>query len=592
MTYCPSVGPRVQGGWWGRGWTFGGRPTQSCGMRRRPSRRNRGIALLATVTLAAVAGVAAIVIITLTLDATRNESSAAERSDARAEAYAAKVRLEEALAEAPLFFYSEVHELERARICTEGDGRVVEPGGEWPAECGSSWGYQQASVPGDVRVELRPGNLDDANLNVKILSSAGKSEYGLELEYRPDSLARYSIYSEAGLNLEDLPAGTNELSGEIYSGGAMTLPNGAVSVSDGLFVAEGGYTGHPDGSSVAGEGARFYAGEPDTSGEIMIQDSQNLYATPPGSMAGAQAMFAGAIDIACPGTAATLKNGRATHLCLRAGEEIVAAAGGSVSVPEDVVAYLLIFSVEGAETVDVYTSAKTSSAPDSCGGTCNLAGSSAGSIAAGNHPGDTGYWTKLATAVLPTNGIVALDRDTHVGLCGENFDETGEACINWDGSGGMRVNRNVTVLAGSLVNPSDIYLSGPIDVAADRSFGAVAAGRVYIPYWARGVGADYTVVGSYSGLGLGDSGAGVSTYPATVPAGASRFGRLTIDGGVSGASIEAGFQLFDAVSIQGRDRHWKTPPILYPAMDGNWKVADMRYLPSIEVCGEIRCTNW
>jgi len=27
-------------------------------------------------------------------------------------------------------------------------------------------------------------------------------------------------------------------------------------------------------------------------------------------------------------------------------------------------------------------------------------------------------------------------------------------------------------------------------------------------------------------------------------------------------------------------------------MNGNWMISYMRYLPSIEVCGEVVCENW
>jgi hypothetical protein len=532
-----------------------------------------------------------LVIITLTLDATRAESATGERARAKAEAIDARVQIEEALAQSPLFYYNEVHALERARVCTQGDGRVVEPGNPWPRECGSVWGYQAAAARGDVRIEIIPGSLDEASTVIKIMASAGRSEYGIEVHYRLDSLARYSLYSSGDLNLTALPGGTNVLGGETYSGGGMDLPDGTVTVNDAVFVAEEGYTQHPDLSSIAGEEARFYAGVADTSGSIQVRDSAELYNNEPG-VSGTQAMFAGAVDVACPGTTAAVVNGRSTHLCLQAGADIAGIGGTTASIPAETVAYLLIFSAGGAETVEVYASSLSSTAPQTCGGGCNLAASSAGSIAAGRHPGALSYWTKVTTAPLPNSGIIAGDRDIHIGLCGENFVGSGGSCTDWDGSGGMRVERNVTVLSGSLTNPSNIYLSGPISVADGVSFGGVAAGRLYIPYWARSVGSDLEIQGAYSGLGLGGTGTSVSTLPENVGAGASRFGRLVLTGGVAGVGVDTGFELFDEVSITGRGRHWRNPPVLYPAMNGNWMISYMRYLPSIEVCGEVVCENW
>jgi hypothetical protein len=561
-------------------------------MQVRINRRNRGIALVATAAITMIAAVAALVIITLTFDATRVESSDTERALAKEAAEAAETEIQEALMEAPLFFYSYVHPLERARICIENGDVVVQPGEVWPVACGTQWTYQKATSAGDVRIELTPPNLNESRLKVRILSSAGRSEYGFESYFAPDSTGRYTMYDSGDLDLQELPeGGVNQISGEIYAKGVMTLPENETNIEAGMFVAEGGYENHPDQSPVSGEEARFYAGSADSSGDVVINDARDLYPVEV-DLVGAQAMFAAARDVACSGNTPQIVNGFSNNLCLKIGGSVVGKDGSVLTIPDEVGSYLLIFSATGESEVSVYYSNKINAAPVTCSSGCNLRTNSGGSLSSGLHPGGIEYWTLLGDLVLPYNGIIATDRDVHIGLCGSGFANIGGSCTDWDGSGAMSVKKNVNVIAGTLLDPADVFLSGPINVLDQVSFGAVAGGMIWFPYWNRAESADTLIEGTYTGLGLGLTQPSVATLPRVNGGSSNRFGTLMLDGGITGQDLDLSFGLYQNVEISGRGWQYTRPAPLYPSYDGTWNRVQRRPLGSIEVCGEIVCNDW
>lgn len=561
------------------------------GMLVHAKRKKRGVALLATAVITTIAAGAAIVVIKLTLDSTRSESAKIERIAAKAAAEAVRGEFEEALAEAPYFYYSTVFEHERGRICTQNGASVYQPGDAWPTECGTTWSYQQASSPGIVRVEIVAPGVDDARLRLRILSSAGRSEYGLEIHYATDSPARWTLYSEGDLALDELPGGSNTLGGEIYAGGVIYLPTVDTAMSGGIIASEGGYGNGIDTSPLSGNPVRFYGPAADGSGSTYVESIRELYPTGV-SLVGARAMFAANIDIACPASSPVAVGTHTSHFCAREGETLLDVDGNLVEVPAGVSAYLLITGASGAGSVDFYYSTKSSEAPSTCGSGCDLAGSSETSINAGVHPGDLSFWTRLGAFKLPDDGLIATDRETHVGLCGGGFVSAVGTCSNWNGAGKMGVDGNLTILVGSLTNVVDAYLSGPIATTNSTSFGVVAAGSVYLPYWNRPAAGSFTIEGAYTGLGLGGGTTSISTWPADIGEPANSGGTLSVGGGFAGTGIDTSFALYGNVAITGRARHWGAPPPLYPPFYGTWRIVATRYLTSIEICSQLACPSY
>lgn len=556
---------------------------------RTTRRGRRGIALLATVAISVIASVAAMVVITLTLDSTRAESTTLNRMEAIEAIESAQTRFEEELLVAPLFFYTSVFDLERARVCVVDESQVVQPGSAWPRECGTTWEYVQADDPGDVRLEISPPSNSDPRLMVRILSNIGGYEIGIEATYALDSTARYSLYSQEDLDLSVLPHETaSSVAGEVYSGGTIALPQWELTSSSGVVSAEDGFPRAPEESPYGANPVRFYGGIEDIAGDVAVYDIRELYPVEP-EVVGMRASFASVVDLACQGEVA-LVDGAATRFCLRAGDQLVNGSGDLVDVPEGASSYLVLPGAGASAGVLVYWSGKTSEAPATCGGGCDLASDSGTSIAAGTHPGDASFWTLLGEFPEPVGGVIHTDRDTHIGLCGGAFVEVDGSCTAWDAGGGVEIDSHLTIVVGTLVEPADVWLSGPVRVASGASFGAVASGRTLLPYWARTAGSDGIVEGAYTALGVGVSGDSVAVWPAVIEEGGNAGGVLRIKGGFAGTSIDTEFALYDSIVLTNFDRHWTAPPPLYPSATGEWRVVHQRRLTSVEVCGSTVCT--
>jgi hypothetical protein len=555
-------------------------------------RSRRGVALLATVVLTVIAAGAAMVIVSLTLDSTRSDATRIDRYDAYSAIRSAQRGFENELASAPFFYYTEVYALERARVCTAGDNRVVQPGTPWPSECGTQWSYQQADAPGAVRLEIEPSNIDEPNLNVKAISLVGRSVIAMQWSYAPDSAGRYSLASSSDLDLNQLPHGAgSELTGELYSDGVLTLPSFAIIGGRGVVSARDGYLGAPETSPYSENPVRFFGPTEDLSGNVPVYPIRELHPIS-GTASGMNAMFATSVEIACGTGTPVSVNGAATSLCLSPGGTVIGADLNPLVLPATATRFMLIFSQASDRSVDVYWSDRSDSAPSTCGGGCNLSSSSQASITAGEHPGAASYWSSVGTLLLPYHGIIHSSIDTQIGMCGSNFASTASACTSWNTTAGMEVRANVSVLVGSLLEPADVYLGGDIFVADTASFGVVASGRILLPYWAASTDEVQHLEGSYVGLAIGGYSAGVETYPAVNSSGSNTRDALLLEGGFTGNGIDTSFPLYDSIQIVGRARHWRTPPPLFLSPTGSWRLMSSTRVSAAENCGTSDCSGF
>lgn len=539
-----------------------------------------------------LATVAVMVVISLTIDSTRTESTLLARTSAEESVAAVRSAFEEELAVSPTFFYSYVFPHERARVCTRDGDAVIEPGSLWPAACGAVWAYQQASSPGATRMEITPPGPDDSRLQVRIISRSGNWEAGVDIYYALDSLGRFTLADENGLNLDDLPtSGTTTVAGEVYSGGEMTLPAFSIGDGRGTFAAEGGFNPGVEDAPIGGGSARFYSATSDLDAAIIIDDIREVVDSAV-DFDGLHGAVVDLVERACPGTSPTLLDGRASHVCLTPGGEVVNVGGDVVAIPESADTFLALPGVSSTGSIDVYYSSTVSEAVVDCAGECDLASESIAATSAGTHPGAASYWTLLDTVAVSDTGVVAASRDIHIGLCGVAFTQTAGTCTDWDGSGGIEVAENTTFVAGTLLDPADIYLSGPIYAADGVSVGGVAVGQVLLPYWARAVGTDGYIHGSYVGLGIGTDAPEVSTLPTgSIPSG-NVADTLYVVGGLAGASIDTTFPLYSDVELQEQPRHLTAPPPLFPSWTGTWRVVESLPVGSLDVCGEVTCSDW
>lgn len=527
-----------------------------------------GFAMIAVVLLTAVAAGLVLTMVVQATATTRRQVTNVDRSSAVSAAADMRIRLEDRLRIDPLFFYSETWEFERARVCTAGDGRVVEPSNPWPASCGTVWEYQDPAVASDVTVDLAPPSADDPTLKATITASSGDRSATFVTTYVPASPSRFAFAATQGLDVSALPA-SSLVSGELYSGGTMTLPDSSVTVTDAWLDAETGFS--PDPSTVpagADPTNRFYTSLFDLGADPPLRDLRSVLNVPL-TEASLRALYPTLTQLACPSGTPHLVGSRASWLCLQTGGEVVAADGTTETLPSDVLAWLLVFSAP--DRVDVYTSDVVSEAPD-CSD-CPLPGQSNASVNNGTHPGGYGYWTLFDSLPVPASGLIFTDTQTHIGLCGDEFAGSGGTpCHVWSGTQpGMAVDSSFTVLAGTFTHPADVFLSGPATPDAGVAFGAVATGSVLVPYWARASEVNLTVHGAYMAFGLGSSEPAFRTFPTTVDKtnSANLAPLLVWDGSVTAPEADLSLGLFEQVDVTGAPSLWRLAPPLFPA--GAWR---------------------
>lgn len=552
--------------------------------RRQALRTRRAVALISTTVSVILAAGVAVIILQLTLGSTRLASG---RTDVRLASEAAettRIAFETQLTVAPLYFYSHVSSLERARVCIEDADQVIQPDTAWPAACGDSWTYTTPDEPSAAFVEVTPPTSSDPRLTARILARSNGRHVGMTAYYILDSTARYTLLSTEDLDVSALPGGAAAaVSGELYAGGRVDI--GATNyLTDTLSISsEDGYIESVDLSPLSANDVRFYGPDPG-SGDVAIHSIRDLHATP---ITNLRSLYASIASFACPGSTPTLEAGRASSFCLEPGGTLVDSGGTPVAIPA-ATSFLLLPGGGGAGTVSVYWSDIDSEAPTTCGDPCDLVGDSAASLAGGTHPGSLSYWTALGDFPAPVSGLIYASEDVHIGLCGAGF--TGAGCTLWSGSDGVLADVSLTVMAGSLLNPKDIYLSGPIAVDAAVSFGAVASSQIILPYWATTASGTMLIGGAYTGLGAGeDTAASVETLP--VSPGATAVAVLSLTGSLSGTSVDTTFGLFDQVSLHGSDRQFYAPPPLYPASNGNWRRVETTQYTGYDRCGEAVCAD-
>lgn len=577
--------------------------------------------------LSVVAASITLVVVRQSLLAGRADAQRADAQAATRAAADAKARFEAALADDPAFFLRRVWEFERARVCVAVDDDpgpgvrhpVVQPGGDWPAGCGSAWGYQRAESPGGVRAEVRaPGGeyapagtvgagdeqARDTLLHLRILARVGDAEDGLAVVYRRDTAGRFVAFSDADLRLDDLGrgAGSSSLSGTVYTGGRMYLPGagaGTVTIADAQLAAaaaDSPFVPAPDDPAL-----RYYAPVPDPAATPPLRDLRRVAQNVP-TVAALRASASRARELACPSPAQTptkAPSGRASAVCLAAGRQVLDVSGSPLTVP-DAAGWLLAFGRSGPGTVDVFWTPTTPAPAGDCALRCSTVGLAAGEVAAGDHPGVWPFWTPrlLGTLALPASGVIAADGDVYLGLCGDAFLTAGAACDTVSGSApGMAVDVSTTVIAGSAGAPGDVYVAGPIHAVGDARLGVVAFGSVVLPYWSRPPGGVLHVDAALVALAPASPGrAPVRTVPAELaepvagdPNVAARF---ELVGSVAAAEVDLGFDAYAAVSLTGDARLSAAGPPWFPAFADRWRAARQSRLAPAAVCGLRACDGF
>ena len=279
---------------------------------------------------------------------------------------------------------------------------------------------------------------------------------------------------------------------------------------------------------------------------------------------------------------------------MSAGGAVRLNATTTVNVPSNATAYLLIFN-GSADTVSVYYSVNPINADPNCqSAACDFVtqGQADASASPLTNPGILNYWTTngnalLGTLPLPTDGLIATDQDTYLSSCSSgataNFAVLNATCPTLSGTApGMLVDSNLTVAAGTPQNPADVYLDGSINVASGDTFGVVASGSLYLPYWAHAPGTSTeTLDGAYTALGFGvdASTPAIASFPSSVGADSTNADDLAAALNVVGAlatpnlSLTLPFSYFTNTALSPSPTLDAASPPYYTNFNGTWEQA-------------------
>lgn len=429
------------------------------------------------------------------------ERRGAAAAVASAELDAAQGELETRLSLEPGFLTRTVWDRERARVCTADAATVRQPGQSWPARCGTMWTYEAPAGGVDgVVAQIALPRLGHPDLEVLLAVDSDGMAFGRQVTYRAGHAGSWALWSSADVDLDVATAGLDsiEVSGSVYTGGDLTV--GSAEIATAQVVTEGLFNGDRTTAN------RYAAGGPD-------DEPRDRFRARPMTTADLTEGVRAAHDAACAETTPRQVGTRAVSTCIVRGGEVLTDTGETVTVPTDARRYLLI---PGADAITLYVASGDQIGDvETCGAGCDLRAASATAVSAGTHPGVVGSWDLVGTLAWPANGTLATDADTVVGLCGSAF-RTGTACATWSGTEpGSRFGHGLTVVAGTIYEPRDLWIGGSLHATAPVTL--IATGQVGLPYWATTPNGDLTVDAAIVALGQGAT-TGLRAAPASRPA--------------------------------------------------------------------------
>lgn len=466
------------------------------------------------VLVATVAATIAVVAIQLGMFRISSEVRLTAVETATNTLHATRDKVRATMEQDPLGMYSYVLNEELPRVCVPTD-TVVNPGSAWPGSCGTFWEYAPAPAEATSGVMVTPPSPDDPSTVVQTFARVGNITVGAVDTYRVGTKMRPRIYSGGTLNLAGL--GVTEVNGPVYAFDDVTTTG--VTTSPGALVA----TEEDLVGALTGTGA-FYAARESDVGPPAVYTIRRVYTQPmpPSLLRSSFAVLSGA---GCPGIAPFAVGTTSSALCLEPGGQLRSAAGGLVSLPAGAQSFLIL----PGTTADVRIYASTASLDAMPGAACSASCDLSALASGATNPGNIAYWgTSLGEFNLPSSGVIGTRADVFVGLCGAAF-ATGGPCASNEAPSSSAFDRSFTVAAGTLSEPADVYLSGPIS-ATTGHVGVVASGDVVIPYFAAPAGQVLDLDVDIAALGEGSSSEIVRSWPNTTTTGGSARGRVTLDG--------------------------------------------------------------
>jgi hypothetical protein len=485
----------------------------------RTSSPRRGATLLVTVLLGLVAASITLVIVKTSLDNARSNASRRAYDVAYAAAKSTAEETARRLSADPLVLLREVGPDEPGRVCdavlVDDEPLVVASGQAWPQECGSAWYYE--TNENSTRVWVRPPTGTDPGLLVRAVVDVAGTRAGVQLRMLPGRSSAVTLSSESSLNLALLRrgGGTVQTDGLVHGLGLVTVPGSGVDFGAAAVMAsEVGFSGTRD------EDVRWYG---PTGGAEDIRDIRQVLDVPL-TVGMLRARHMELRQAACRGGAMRATAAGPTDLCLTAGRSLVNSSGDIVTAPATIGSWLLLPGRGGNGTVDVFYRIVSGDEALTCPSgqpACSLPQLAASTP---QHPSRLSTWTLLGRFDLPSGSLVATDTTTHLGLCGDAGIGLAAACTTY-GSGtdpGVTSERGFTVVVGTVSDPADLYLSGPVNEGAGR-IGMFVSGDVLVPYWSHAVSGALIVEADLAVLGR-SSADPLRSLPTDAPANADNVG--------------------------------------------------------------------
>jgi len=456
-----------------------------------------------TVLIVLTSATIAAMLLRVVVSAAANQQSRRAFEQASRTAQEIESRTRNQLARDPFTIFDEVLADEAPRRCDADLAAYPDPlpaGAAWPATCGTTWSYAgTGGVDEGVRI-LLPGSANPT-VTIEVFARVGGEQVGYRTILTGGGPARPLLYGSGDVTLDDLRRGigTVTVNAPVYVGGQLS-PGVAVFDDDVTISAEEGFDTVPATGTLAvpsgvdgGEGAL----------DIRALHSVPLASSNLGSSLSALR------HVACLDPSPANVSTSSSSLCLTAGGSLRLVDGTLVALPSGASAYAAWLVIPAGDAmVRIY----------------------ARTIVPVTYPGPLASWTLVGDAFIPGSGVIATDATTVVGHCAE----TNGACTDWTGDGqpGVTVDDHLTIVVGSIDNPADLHVGGPL-LGGDGRLGVVVSGRVLVPSGATPAASSLDVALWAAAIGKPAQSTLASNGPDTRPAlnwtGALLLERFTVD---------------------------------------------------------------
>lgn len=562
-----------------------------------------------------------LVLVNVSLSDLRTASVSESRAQARSSAEAAIDSYLAHISATPNGFLTEVHELERTRVCLADDSPVP-PGSPWPAECGGYWTYTDPTTgpveeQAEAALEVLPPGPGRPNLQITAVGRYGREHVALTATVARRTLSDWNLVTfDTGRPLalgdatDSSRINTPAADSAFWAAGGFNL---GANVPRGIYATSASMPGAVPGGSVVADANGLWVdsdgdGTLEASEEVPGRDVTNagVAAGPPSTataLAAAEAIAAAGCPSAAPANipAPDDATGSAysTHLCLEPGGTVVLTDDSPAALNPSAEWFMAVpMTVDGTPVLRVWELTTT---PDLLALQDAPLYDPASPANPGAAPGGRSLgWTLVGDVNLPSTGVVAArSADLQVGWCAST-DTTQMTCPQSDyvGSGeAVAMPEAVTFVTGDTSEGNNLWVGAP--PAGGNLLSLVAFGDVIYPWWGHAAGTGPTEDLTWPGrvLALGRTGNWVGTAPIDLfPAYQTGSGYPDYDVELQGSfaapviELTAGVASPRARTVTSTKGTGAQAP-QEPWFSGEWRITSSAKIPTSDACGGP-CADW